>query len=85
MTVFGKVLLIAASGDGAEFLADRTRARAVRAILAEDPTCEVTTASAATLSPGEFVALTSPSLFSSVSAVVLTDLRDIDERPRRVA
>jgi DNA polymerase-3 subunit delta len=81
VTVFGKILLVCASGDGAEFLAERTRARAVAAVLAEDPSCEITTASAASLTSGEFVALTSPSLFSAASAVVLTDLRDIDEGP----
>lgn len=77
MTVFGKVLLICAAGDGAEFLAERTRARAVAAVLAEEPGCEVTTASAGQLAPGEFVTLTSPSLFCAASAVVLTDLRDL--------
>lgn len=82
MTVFGKVLLVCAAGDGAEFLAERTRARAVAAVVAEEPGCEVTTASAGELTPGEFVTLTSPSLFSAASAVVLTDLGDIAEGPQ---
>lgn len=82
MTVFGKVLLVCAAGDTAEFLAERTRARALAAVLEEVPGCEVTTASAAQLTPGEFVTLTSPSLFSSATAVVLTDLRDLPEGPQ---
>jgi DNA polymerase-3 subunit delta len=82
MTVFGKVLLVCAAADTAEFLAERTRARAVAAVLEEQPGCEVTTASAGQLTPGEFVTLTSPSLFSSATAVVLTDLRDLPEGPQ---
>lgn len=82
MSAFGKVLLVCANGDGAEFLAERVRARAIAAVLAEDPECEVTTASAGALSSGEFAALASPSLFSAASAVVLTDLRDIDDGPQ---
>lgn len=82
MTVFGKVLLVCAAGDTAEFLAERTRARAVAAVLEEVPGCEVTTASAGQLTAGEFVTLTSPSLFSSATAVVLTDLRDLPEGPQ---
>ena len=82
MTVFGKVLLVCAAGDTAEFLAERTRARALAAVLEEVPGCEVTTASAGQLTPGEFVTLTSPSLFSSATAVVLTDLRDLPEGPQ---
>ena len=82
MTVFGKVLLVCAAGDSAEFLAERTRARAVAAVLEEHPGCEVTTASAGQLTPGEFVTLTSPSLFSSATAVVLTELRDLPEGPQ---
>jgi DNA polymerase-3 subunit delta len=81
MTVFGKVLLIAAAGDSAEFLAERTRARAVAAVRAEQPDCEIITSSAAQLTNGEFLGLTSPSLFSAASAVVLTDLRDIPDGP----
>lgn len=81
MTVFGKVLLISAAGDSAEFLAERTRARAVAAVRAEQPDCEITTTSAAQLTNGEFLGLTSPSLFSAASAVVLTDLRDIADGP----
>jgi len=82
MTVFGKVLLVCAAADTAEFLAERTRARAVAAVLEEQPGCEITTASAGQLTPGEFVTLTSPSLFSSATAVVLTDLRDLPEGPQ---
>jgi DNA polymerase III subunit delta len=75
-SVFGKILLI--SGN-AEFLADRTRARAVAAVLAEQPECEVATATATGLGPGELAGLTSPSLFSSTSALVLTQLEDLPD------
>jgi DNA polymerase-3 subunit delta len=75
-SVFGKILLI--SGN-AEFLADRTRARAVAAVLAEQPECEVATAVATGLGPGELAGLTSPSLFSLSSALVLTQLEDLPE------
>ncbi|MGI9085097.1 MAG: DNA polymerase III subunit delta [Aeromicrobium sp.] len=76
MTVFGKILLI--SGN-AEFLADRTRARAVAAVTAEQPECEIATATAAGLGPGELAGLTSPSLFSTSSALVLTELENLPE------
>ena len=75
-TVFGKILLI--SGNE-EFLADRTRARAVAAVTAEQPECEVATASAAGLAPGELAGLTSPSLFSTSSALVLTELESLPD------
>ena len=76
MTVFGKILLI--SGN-AEFLADRTRARAVAAVTDEQPECEIATAVAGGLAPGELAGLISPSLFSSSSALVLTELENIPE------
>lgn len=76
MTVFGKILLI--SGN-AEFLAERTRSRAVAAITAEQPECEIATATASGLGPGELTGLTSPSLFSSSSGLVLTELEDLPE------
>ena len=76
MTVFGKILLI--SGN-AEFLADRTRARAVAAVTEEQPECEVASAVASGLAPGELAGLISPSLFSSSSALVLTELENIPE------
>ncbi|MGH3474364.1 MAG: DNA polymerase III subunit delta [Aeromicrobium sp.] len=76
MTVFGKILLI--SGN-AEFLADRTRARAVAAVTEEQPECEVATAVAGGLAPGELAGLISPSLFSNSSALVLTELENIPD------
>ncbi len=76
MTVFGKILLI--SGN-AEFLADRTRSRAVAAVTAEQPECEIATAVAGGLGPGELAGLTSPSLFSSSSALVLTELENLPD------
>jgi DNA polymerase-3 subunit delta len=76
VTVFGKLLLI--SGN-AEFLADRTRARAVAAVIEEQPECEIATAVAGGLGPGELAGLISPSLFSSSSALVLTELDNLPE------
>jgi DNA polymerase-3 subunit delta len=75
-TAFGKILLITGN---AEFLADRTRGRAVEAVTREHPECQVAEASAAGLGPGELAGLTSPSLFSEVSALVLTDLQDLPD------
>jgi DNA polymerase III subunit delta len=76
VTAFGKILLI--SGN-AEFLADRTRARAIAAVLEEQPECEVANAVAGGLAPGELAGLISPSLFSSSSALVLTELDNLPE------
>ena len=80
-SAFGKLLLITCTGPGGEFLADRTRERAVASVLAGEPGCEVTTASAGSLTAGEFLGLTSASLFSAATAVVLTDLQDAAEGP----
>jgi DNA polymerase-3 subunit delta len=76
VTVFGSILLITGT---AELLAERSRARAVAAISAEQPECEITTATAAGLGPGELAGLASPSLFSTASALVLTELQDLPE------
>ncbi|GAA1726523.1 DNA polymerase III subunit delta [Aeromicrobium alkaliterrae] len=75
-SVFGRILLITG---GSEFLADRTRRRAVSAVLAEQPECEVSECIAGQLVPGELLTLTSPSLFSTASAVVVHDLQDLNE------
>lgn len=80
-SAFGKLLLISGAGAGGEFLTDRMRARALASVLASEPGCEVTTASATALTAGEFVGLTSASLFSAATAVVLTDLQDTAEAP----
>jgi DNA polymerase III subunit delta len=80
-SAFGKLLLITGVGTGGEFLADRMRARALASVLASEPGCEVTTASAGALTAGEFLGLTSASLFSASTAVVLTDLQDAAEAP----
>jgi DNA polymerase-3 subunit delta len=80
-SAFGKLLLITCAGPGGEFLADRVRQRALASVLAGDPGCEVTTASAGALTAGEFLGLTSASLFSAATAVVLTDLQDTTEGP----
>ncbi|MCW2769046.1 MAG: holA [Aeromicrobium sp.] len=75
-TAFGKILLITGN---AEFLADRTRAKAVKAVTAEQPEVEVATSTASGLQPGELAGLTSPSLFSDASALVLTELQDLPD------
>lgn len=75
-TAFGKILLITGN---AEYLAERTRTRAVAAIAAEDIECDVATATAGGLGAGELAGLTSPSLFSTSSAVVLTELQDLPD------
>ncbi|MFT4298308.1 MAG: DNA polymerase III subunit delta [Aeromicrobium sp.] len=75
-SLFGKVFLITG---GNEFLADRARRRAVAAVLAEDPECEVTEAQGGQLGPGELLTLTSPSLFSASSAVVVHDIQDLGD------
>lgn len=80
-SAFGKLLLITGAAAGGEFLADRMRARALASVVASEPGCEVTTASASTLTAGEFLGLTSASLFSAATAVVLTDLQDAAEAP----
>jgi DNA polymerase-3 subunit delta len=80
-SAFGKLLLITCAGPGGEFLADRMRERALASVLAGDPGCEVMTASAGSLTAGEFLGLTSASLFSAATAVVLTDLQDATEGP----
>jgi len=79
--VFGRILLITSSGTGAEFLAERMRTRAVDAVRATDPECDITTTAASSLAPSELLGLTSPSLFSASTAVVITDLQDIAEGP----
>lgn len=78
-SVFGRILLITGN---AEYLAERTRTRAVESIRAEDPEVEVATATAAGLGAGEIAGLTSPSLFSTSSAMVLTELQDLPDQPQ---
>lgn len=75
-SVFGRILLITG---GSEFLSDRTRRRAVAAVTAHDPECEITTAVGGQLVAGELLTLTSASLFSASTAVVITDLQDLGE------
>ena len=75
-SAFGRILLITGS---AEFLSDRTRRRAVAAITAEQPACEIAETLASQLGPGELAGLTSPSLFCDASAVVLLELQDIGD------
>lgn len=72
-SAFGKILLITGN---AEFLAERTRARAIAAVTAEHADCEVSEASASGLQAGELAGLTSASLFSDNTALVISDLQD---------
>lgn len=75
-SVFGKILLITGN---AEFLSDRTRRRAVSAIVREQPECEVAEVIGSTLAAGELAALTSPSLFCPSSAVVILELQELGD------
>lgn len=75
-SVFGKILLITGN---AEYLSERTRKRAVQAITAEQPECEVADVVGSALAQGELAALTSPSLFCSASAVVISDIQDLGD------
>lgn len=75
-TAFGKILLITGN---AEYLAERTRIRAIAAVAAEHPECEVSEASASGLQPGELAGLTSASLFSDLTALVLSDLQELPD------
>ncbi|MDX6277024.1 MAG: polymerase subunit delta [Nocardioidaceae bacterium] len=75
-SAFGKILLITGN---AEFLAERTRIRALAAVTQEHPECEVSEASASGLQPGELAGLTSASLFSDLTALVLTDLQELPD------
>ena len=75
-SVFGKILLITGN---AEYLSERTRKRAILAITAEQPECEVADVVGSALAQGELAALTSPSLFCSSSAVVISDIQDLGD------
>ncbi len=75
-TAFGKILLITGN---AEFLAERTRLRAVRAVREEQADTELTEAVGGAVAAGELAALTSPSLFSTATALVLTELENLSE------
>lgn len=73
---FGQVLLVTGN---AEFEAERMRKRAVEAVVATQPECQITESTAAGLQPGELMGLTSASLFSDATAVVLTELQDLPD------
>ncbi len=74
---FGKILLVTGNS---EFLSDRARRQAVAQVREAAPEAEIAESSASSLTPGEFTALTSASLFSQATAVVLTDLQDLGEQ-----
>ncbi|MGZ5366770.1 DNA polymerase III subunit delta [Aeromicrobium sp.] len=75
-SVFGKILLITGN---AEYLSERTRKRAVQAITSEQPECEVAEVVGSALAQGEMAALTSPSLFCSSSALVISDIQELGD------
>ena len=75
-TPFGQVLLITGN---AEFEAERTRKRAVAAVVEAQPECQLTESTAAGLQAGELMGLTSASLFSDATAVLLTELQDMPD------
>ncbi|MGJ9421639.1 DNA polymerase III subunit delta [Aeromicrobium sp. CF3.5] len=75
-TPFGKILLVTGS---AEFESDRTRRRAISAVMDLQPECQLTESGASGLQAGELIGLTSASLFSDSTAVVLTDLQDLPD------
>ncbi|OUZ07273.1 DNA polymerase III subunit delta [Aeromicrobium sp. PE09-221] len=77
-TAFGKILLITGN---AEFLAERTRRRALEAVREEVSDVEVSETVAGQLAAGELAALTSPSLFSTATAVVVLELENLAEAP----
>ena len=73
---FGKILLITGNS---EFESERTRRRAVTAVLETEPGCQLTESGASGMQAGELLGLTGASLFSDATAVVLTDLQDLPE------
>ena len=75
-SAFGKILLITGP---AEFLSERTRRRAVGAITSEQPECEVADVQGSSLAAGELAALTSPSLFCTSSAVVISAVEELGD------
>jgi len=79
-SVFGTILLITG---GAEFLSERAVQRAVGMIHHEAPEVDVAHVVASGLGAGELAALTSPSLFSSTSAIVVRELEDLDDRAQK--
>lgn len=75
-TLFGTIVLVTGS---AEFLAERAVERAVTSIGQDAPHAEVADVVGGRLLGGELAALTSPSLFSSASAVVVRQIEDLDD------
>lgn len=63
---------------GVEFLTDRAMRRALTQIQEEDPETSVSEVDGSALVPGELAGLTSPSLFSSHSAVVVRGIESLD-------
>lgn len=76
-TLFNRVLLVTGS---AEYLTERTVDRAEASISQDAPQAEIAEVLGSRLGSGELAALTSPSLFSSSSAVVIRGIEDLDDR-----
>ncbi|MBW9211258.1 DNA polymerase III subunit delta [Mumia sp. zg.B21] len=74
-SLFSTVLLVTG---GVEFLTDRAMRRALAQLHDEDPEVSVSDVEGSTIGQGELAALTSPSLFSSHSAVVVRGIESLD-------
>ncbi|MGH3425219.1 MAG: DNA polymerase III subunit delta [Nocardioidaceae bacterium] len=79
-SLFNTILLVTG---GAEFLAERTVQRAVASIGQDAPEADVAHVLGSQIGPGELIGLTSPSLFSSASALVIRGVEDLDDRAQR--
>src|SRR5919107_5577617 len=74
-SLFSTVLLVTG---GVEFLTDRAMRRALAQLRDEDPETSLSEIDGSAVGPGELSALTSPSLFSSHSAVVIRGVEALD-------
>lgn len=63
----------------AEFLAERAVSRVLATVNSEAPDADVTDISGSTIASGQLAALTSPSLFATVRALVVRDLQDLPD------
>lgn len=79
-SVFNQLLLVTG---GAELLSERAVQRAVVSIAQDAPEADVAHVLGSEVGPGDLVGLTSPSLFSTASAVVVRAIEDLDDRAQR--
>jgi len=71
---FGRILLITGN---AEYLRDRTRAKAVASIKNADAGVNLVEATSVGVSAAELIGMTGPSLFSETTAIVLTEIENL--------